>query len=126
MMLGGLMTGAGYLAQTGDSSEMIPLLAASLSMFLGLVVLATFTAALVGVSARRSIGAWAAVAVCVVVGLLAETLDLPQEVRNLSPFEHVPALPAEAFDAAPMLVLAALAGTFLVIALQAFGRRDIG
>jgi ABC-2 type transport system permease protein len=126
MIVGGLTTGLGYLAETGDASEILPLLGASLSMFVALAVLAAFTVALVGIDVRWSIGAWAAVAVVLVVGLLSGTLDLAQSVQNISPFTHIPALPAASFDAVPVLLLAAVSLCFTAIAMVMVQRRDIG
>jgi ABC-2 type transport system permease protein len=126
MVVGGLMAGLGYAAETGDTSQVVPLLGAAVSMFVALVVLAGFTVALVGVDVRWSIAAWAAVAVVLVVGLLSGTLDLPQWARNVSPFTHVPALPAASFDIVPMLILGAVAAGFIAIGMSMVRRRDIG
>ncbi len=126
MVVGAVATGVGYVAQTGDVDGGFELLGASLTMFVALAVLATFTAALVGLNVRTSVGAWGAVVYCLVVGLLSETLGLPRWARSLSPFEHLPALPVEPFDAVPVLVLAAFAGLLTALAGWAISRRDIG
>ena len=126
MLSGGLMTGLGYWAVTGDPDQLLPLIGAGLTMAVGLIVLAMFTAALFGLSARRSILAWGSVALILVVGLLAETLDLPQWVRNISPFEHLPAMPAAPFDLAPLVVLLVVAALLEAFAAFAIRRRSIG
>jgi len=126
MVVGGLFTGLGYLAETGDGSQILPLLGASITMFVALAVLAGFTVALVGINVRWSIVAWASVALVLVVGLLSGTLDLPQWVRNISPFTHIPALPAASFDIVPVLILAAVALGLTALGMQAVRRRDIG
>jgi ABC-2 type transport system permease protein len=126
MLSAGLLTGVGYFAGTGDTSQILPLTAAGLTLAVGLVVLATFTAALVGLSVRRSVLAWTSVAVILVVGLLSETLDLPQWVRNVSPLEHLPAMPAASFEALPVVILLLVAVGFQTVAVVAIRRRDIG
>ena len=126
MLVGGLMTGLGYYAVTGDPDQLLPLVGAGLTMAVGLIVLATFTAALFGLSARKSIFAWSSVAVVLVVGLLAETLGLPQWMRNVSPFEHLPAMPAAGFDPVPVVVLLTVAVALEAAAVFALRRRDVG
>ena len=125
-LVGGLMTGLGYAAAVGDANEILPLLGAGLAMSAGVLVIAGFTAALVGLSVKWSIVAWASVAFAAVVGLLAETLDLPQWVRNISPFTHIPRLPAASFDILPILILLAVAAVLTGIGMVAIRRRDIG
>ncbi len=61
-----------------------------------------------------------------VLGQLGDLLHLPGWVTGLSPYAHVPAMPVEAFAAAPALVLTALAALLLVTAWWRYGARDIG
>jgi ABC-2 type transport system permease protein len=89
-------------------------------------VLASFAAALIGLVPRFSWVAWGAVALVVIVGMLGESLNLPQWMQDLSPFEHVPALPAASFDVVPMLILLAVASGFVGLATIGIRRRDIG
>ena len=53
-------------------------------------------------------------------------LGLPQWLRDLSPFEHVPQVPATWFDAVPLVVLTVVAAVLTAVGLAAFRRRDIG
>ena len=69
---------------------------------------------------------WQAGHLVLVVGLLPGTLDLPQWIRNISPFTHIPALPAASFDIVPVLILAAVALRLTALGMQAVRRRDIG
>lgn len=126
MVVSGLSIGLGTAAQLGDTTQVVPMLAAVLAMVPALLVLAAVTVALVGWSPRWSLFAWLAVAVSAVTGLLAETLDLPQWTRNLSPFEHVPAMPAADFSVAPVAVLLLVAVGLTLLGLAGMYRRDIG
>lgn len=126
MLVSGILTGAGYAASAADAGEILPLVGASLAMMAALAVVAAVTVALVGFSAKWSIVAWTMVVIAVLVGFLAETLKLPQWVRDLSPFEHVPGMPAAPFELAPILVLVALAVALTALGTTAFRRRDIG
>ncbi len=91
-----------------------------------LLVLAALTVALVGWRPRWSPLAWAGVVLSAIVGLLGETLGLPTWVRNLSPFQHVPAVPAADFDPFPLVLLLLVAIGLTGIGLAAMNRRDIG
>ena len=65
-------------------------------------------------------------AVSAVAGLLAETLNLPQWLRNVSPFEHVPPYPAASFELFPLAVLTIVAVAIVIAGLAGIARRDIG
>jgi len=69
--------------------------------------------------------AWSALLVCVLFGQLGTLLEVPQPVLNISPFTHLPAVPADDPAVTPTVVLSlvavALAGAGLVL----FRRRDL-
>ena len=56
----------------------------------------------------------------------AETLKLPQWLRNISPFEHVPAMPAASFELLPTVLLTTIAVGLTLLGIVAMNRRDIG
>ena len=58
-------------------------------------------------------------------GLLAETLNLPRWARDLSPFQHVPLLPAADFEVLPLALLLGVTATLLTVAVTAIDHRDI-
>ena len=81
------------------------------------------------VTAVRSGWAWAGWVLVTLFLLLAEfggLLDLPERVRDLSPYAHTPRLPAEAMTWPPVLALGALAAALTALAWFLHGRRDIG
>lgn len=61
-----------------------------------------------------------------ILGQPGELLRLPGWTTGLSPYTHVPALPAEPWSWPPELGLAAVAGAALVVAWWRFRTRDIG
>ena len=82
--------------------------------------------ALVGLLPRWSGAlAWAALAASLVMGQLGALFRLPQGVLNLSPFTHVPRIPAEPFTATPVLALLAAAVVLAAVGFTAFRRRDL-
>ena len=125
-----VMTAAGVFIGLGHASQGAParigsVTAAAVVMVPALLVIGGLGAALLGISARRGPLAWVGVAGAAVVGFLAETLDLPDVVRGLSPFHHVPAMPAVAFEPLPVAVLLAVAATLGAGGLALFSRRDL-
>lgn len=126
MVVTGLAIGFGTAAQLGDTTQILPLLGAVLAMVPALLVLAGVTLLVIGWRPRWALLAWVAVAVSAVAGLLGDTMNLPQWARNLSPFEHVPAMPAADFEPLPMAMLMLVAVGSTLVGLVGFGRRDIG
>ena len=126
MSVTGIAMGLGFASVTGDLWQIPRLLGAALAMVPALMVMAGLAAALCGLLPKWSLLAWAIVAFVVVVGLLQGILDLPQWVLDLSPFEHVPAIPAASFELTPIVLLLAAAGALIGGAMAALQRRDIG
>jgi ABC-2 type transport system permease protein len=126
MMVAGLAIGIGTAAQLGDTGNVLPVLGASLSMVPALSVLGAVTIAIIGWRPKWSQLAWVGVAVSAIAGLLAETLNLPQWLRNVSPFEHVPSYPAASFELLPLAVISLVAVVVAVAGLAGIARRDIG
>ena len=71
------------------------------------------------------VACWAVLAASVVLTELGELLRLPDAVTDLSPYSHVPQLPATSFDAPAVLGLLAVAVVLLVAAFVRFDRRDV-
>lgn len=126
MVAAGGALGFGYGLQIGDLGEVVTLAGAALVVVPALLVLAGVAVALIGSRPRWATSAWISVAVCAVVSLLGEMLDLPQWVRNVSPFEHVPALPAASFELVPIVVLLLVAAALMLFATVAMDHRDVG
>lgn len=122
----GLATGVSYGAIGGGMGKVPGLVGASLAYLPAMWVMVGFTAALVGFVPRASGAAWAGLALCFVVGMLADLLGLPAWVVDLSPFEHVPLMPAAGFSLGPLAALTALAAALTAAGLSGLSRRDIG
>ena len=125
MLATGLLIGLGLAAASGDTSEVWPLVGAAMVMVPAMLVFAGVSLALFGWSPRWSIVTWGFFAFALVAGMLGGVLDLPQWVMNLSPFEHVPALPSASMEWLPIAGLS-VAGLLLAsVGLWALDRRDI-
>jgi ABC-2 type transport system permease protein len=68
---------------------------------------------------------WAALVVAMVVGLFGPLLGLNQLIMDISPFTHIPKLPAAEFTATPLLWLTGIAVVVLVAGLYGFRQRDL-
>lgn len=70
--------------------------------------------------------AWAVFALALLAGpLFGEMLNLPDSVRNLSPFTHTPNVPAGPLDFEPLAILLSLAVAVAAAGFVAFRRRDL-
>jgi ABC-2 type transport system permease protein len=122
----GLGTGLAYALAIGDLGTAPGLIAAAVThlpatlVMAGLVLTAfgflpTFTVAL----------SWALLAIFVTVLMLGPVLSLPQWVVDLSPFSHVPAVPAAEVTVLPIVSLIVVAALLFAVGVTGFRRRDI-
>lgn len=128
LALAGLAGGLVYGAMTGRWADGVSgLVAAGLANAAAALALGGFVVAAFGLVPRWAGAlAWSALAASLVVGQLGALLELPQAVLNLSPFTHVPAIPAEAFSATPVLILVGVAVVLTTVGMLAFRHRDAG
>ena len=104
------------------------LLVAGLSLAPAAWLLAGVALLLLGLVPRRTSLAWAVFGLAVVLGPLGAALDLPAGVQDLSPYAHLPHLPAPSVPASGLvgpLVLTLLAALAVVGGLLAYRRRDV-
>ena len=88
--------------------------------------MAGVAAALFGLAPRLVVGlTWAVLAAVLFVTIFGEPLQLSQPLLDLSPFAHLPRLPAAAFTATPLVWLLAVAALLAAAGLAAFRRRDL-
>lgn len=108
----------------GDFSRLPELVGAELTYLPAVWVLVGLTLLLYGLVPRATAAAWAAYGLMLLSGLLGDLLDLPGWVLRLSPFAHVPDLPATDFRLLPLVVLTVLAAALTAAGLAGFRRRD--
>lgn len=115
-------------AVLGDvPGELRALTEASLVQMSGIAVLGAVVIAAVALLPRWA-GAvsWALLTAAILVGpLFGTSLRLPQWAQDLSPFTHVPKVPAVQLTATPVLALAAVSAVGLVVGLVSFRRRNL-
>jgi ABC-2 type transport system permease protein len=122
----GVSATLGYLAAGGDLSTGLGQAGAALVQLPPVLALGAFVLAAFALVPRWAPAiAWAALAISLVMGQLGELLKLPQAVLNLSPFSHVPGVPAESFDAVPLGLLLAVAVGLVTLGVAVFRRRSL-
>ncbi|GAA2884281.1 exporter of polyketide antibiotics [Actinoplanes cyaneus] len=102
-----------------------PVLGAALAQLPAIWVLGAVTVLLVGAVPRFAAVAWGTVAVSLLILLVGPLLEFPQWAMDVSPFTHVPQLPAASFSAVPEIVLILIAVLIAATGLAALRRRDI-
>jgi ABC-2 type transport system permease protein len=125
LVVSGLSMGLSDAAVTGDSGVVLRALGGMLAYTPATWMIVGLTFALVGLVPRAAPAAWAVVAVCFVIGMFGQLLDLPQWVSDLSPFQHVPQLPAADFTALPLAILLTLAAALTALGFWGLRHRDI-
>jgi ABC-2 type transport system permease protein len=127
LILAALGLGAGIAdAFSSDDAGRVPvLLGSAVALAPAVWVLAGAALALVGLVPRAAVGAWGVLGGCFLLLYLGPLLSLPDWVMDLSPYTHVPLLPAADFDVVPLLVLTAIAVVFAVVGTVGLRRRDI-
>jgi ABC-2 type transport system permease protein len=101
-------------------------LAAALVQIPAVWVVAALALVAVAVRSRWAIAGWVLVVAFFLLGPLAELLRLPGWVAGLSPYSHVPKVPAEQLHVTPLLTLTLLATLLVVAAWWRYRERDIG
>ncbi len=124
-LIGGFGMGLGYLLVTGDASQ-IPRFTGAVGIYaLPVLVLLGVTWTLYGLGRRWAPLGWAALGFCVFAMIVGRTLQLPGWLLDVSPYQHIPLLPAEPFAWTPVVVLAAIAAVLLGTGAAALRHRDL-
>ncbi|MEU8837322.1 ABC transporter permease [Streptomyces sp900116325] len=119
MMIGGLGLFAGYGQDLG------PILGACLVQLPAIWVLGALAVLLHGVWSRAAVASWAVAGLALLLGWIGPALNLPQAAMNLSPFGHLPKLPGDDMQWAPVLTLTVIAVVMVAVGLAALRRRDM-
>jgi polyether ionophore transport system permease protein len=125
LAVAGLSVGISDAAVTGDTGVVAKSLGAAFAYAPAVWVVVGLTVALVGLAPRVAGAAWGFLTLCFVIGMLGQLLDLPAWAENLSPFQHVPQLPAADLAIIPLLALTAVALALTGLGLWGLRRRDI-
>lgn len=123
----GATTGLVHGLSTGDlPTQVTSLTAAALAQGPAILTLAGLAVAIFATIPRWATATtWATLTAALLLGPLGEALGLPDGLRDISPFTHAPAAPAQDITAGPLLALTALAVALTAAGAVAFHRRDL-
>lgn len=123
----GLSTGLAYGAVSNDLTAALgDLLETTLAQLAPTAVLAGFALAAFGLLPRLAATVtWAAFAVCLVIGQFGTLLNLPDGLLDISPYSHLPNMPAESLTVMPIVVMVVLAGALTAVGVAGFRRRSL-
>jgi ABC-2 type transport system permease protein len=127
-LLGGVGVGLGVWAGTRQGRWIGEMTLAAAAYLPALLLVAALAMALFGLLPRLTGLAWAAVVWIALALFLGGLLQLPAWALDLSPFTHVPALPAAGLSsaqAAPLLVMTGIAAVLATAGILGYRRRDI-
>lgn len=125
LLLAGLGLGVAGAMATGDAGLLARVLGAALAYVPAVWVTVGVAVALYGLLPRVATAAWIVVVYSFVVVYLGGILRFPDRMRDLSPFGHVPQLPAAEFTIRPLLGLTVLAAALTGAGLVGLRRRDL-
>ena len=121
----GLGAGIADAISTDDAGRVLVLLGSAVALAPAVWVLVGVAVALFGVVPRAAPAAWGVLGACFLLLYLGPLLSLPEWVRDLSPYSHIPPLPAADLTVAPLLALTAIAAALIGVGLLGFRRRDM-
>lgn len=114
-----------FAAATGEPAAFARVLGAMLAYAPAVWLLPALAFALFGVAARWMGVVWGGLAWILTVGLLGPLLGLPDVMRDWTPFAHMPQMPSQPFEVAPLLVMAVAVVVMVVVGFAGFRRRDV-
>jgi ABC-2 type transport system permease protein len=121
----GLGAGIADAANSHDLARVPLLIGSSVAIAPAVWCLIGLGVALFGLLPRTVAAVWGALAACYLAAFLGPLLGLPDWVMDISPFTHVPLLPAAGFDVVPLLGLTAVAAALTAVGLVGFRRRNV-
>lgn len=126
-LLSAISMGVTFVVTTGESwSWLWSIIGASLVQSLAVFAFLGFLVAVFSLLPRAAVAlAWGSFAGTMLIMQIGTLLKLPQWIVGISPFGHLPTMPAESFELAPVLWLSLSAVGFLAIAVIHFNSRDI-
>lgn len=127
LVLGAAVAGATHGVIVGDvTGRASQVIGAALIQLPAVWVLTGIAIALFGLAPRFASVSWGVLVVFLLLGQLGQILQFPQWSLNLSPFSHIPLIPAESLSLTPLLTLGVIAVALIWAGLTGFRRRDVG
>lgn len=121
----GLAFAVAAASRTGSSDRVAATVGASLAYLPAIWVIVGIALALFALSPRLTSLAWVLIVALVLVTEIGAMLTWPDGIMNLSPFTHIPRLPAAEMSWTPMVALTAIAAGLTAAAIARYRQRDL-
>jgi ABC-2 type transport system permease protein len=121
----GALSGVGYGLAGGGWDRVGELAWAGPTFVPAMLVLGGLAVLTFGISARAGFIAWAYFALCALILTLESLTVVLGRLADLSPFTHLPLVPAEQVEALPLIVLSAIGFGLAAVGLSLWRRRDL-
>ncbi|HNV12149.1 MAG TPA: ABC transporter permease, partial [Propionibacteriaceae bacterium] len=125
MILVGVVMGLSHAIASGGWSDFWRDSTASFVQIPPVLVIVAIACVVFAWLPRQPWVAWLVLAACFVLGEFGALLKLPDWIQQLSPFAHIPKLPAEPMSWTPVLILLALTAALVAAAVVGLRRRDL-
>lgn len=112
-------------AQSGDSGRIGATIGAALVYLPAVWVMTAVVVLLFGFAPRLTFIAWILLVGFLLVSELGALLEWPAWVMDVSPFAHIPHLPADPMQWGPVVLLTVIGAVLLAGGLERFRRRDL-
>jgi ABC-2 type transport system permease protein len=127
LLLGGVAMGTTYGMRSGHvAASITDLVRSTAAQIPATWLIISIGVALFGLLPRRTIAVWGVAGLALAISLLGPVANLPRPILDLSPFGHIPKLPAAPLDATPLIALTLISAAAVGVGLAGFRRRDIG
>lgn len=126
-LLSAISMGLTFILTSGESWGWLwTISVASLLQSLAVFAFIGFAIAIFSLMPQMAVAiVWAGFAGSILIMQIGVLLKLPQWVMDISPFGHLPAMPAEKFESTPVIWLVSITFGLLLTGLLHFNRRDI-
>jgi ABC-2 type transport system permease protein len=125
LLVAGLGLGISASSSLGDGSVLPRVIGATMAYAPAVWLTVGLAVALFGLAPRATLLVWILIAYAGLIGMFADLLGLPDWTVDLSPFGHVPLLPAVGMRWTPIVLLTAIAAALIAVGLVGFRRRDL-
>ncbi|WP_375000589.1 ABC transporter permease [Aeromicrobium sp. CTD01-1L150] len=125
LLAAGLGMGATLAVVLDDGSQVVRMTGAVLAYAPAVLVLSGLTRLAYGIAPRAATLGWLGLAFCAVVVFFGDALQMPDWLKDVSPFTHLAMVPVESFAVGPALAVGGVALGLSVAGHLMLARRDL-
>jgi ABC-2 type transport system permease protein len=127
LVAAGLGQGIAYAMTVSDAGQVPRMVGVALTYLPAVLLVASVAVLSIGwLPSAAAVIAWTAVAYCAVIGLFADSFNLPEWLQRGSPFAHTPQAPLDTVGATPLLILGIVTAALAASGYAGLRQRDLG